>query len=34
VCSRFLSCSLIICCLRIVVPVEHVLGEIRNAYLI
>jgi hypothetical protein len=27
VCSRFLSCSLIICCVRFVVPVEHVLSH-------
>jgi hypothetical protein len=37
--SRFLSCSLIICCMRVVVPVEHVLshccnmsGTIKNIY--
>jgi hypothetical protein len=27
VCSRCVSCSFIICCVRVVVPVEHVLSH-------
>jgi hypothetical protein len=30
VCSRILSCSLIICCVRVVVPVEHMLSHCCN----